>query len=264
MTEDGPLLVGDLWGRLPPELREALPGLLLALGLLAAGWLLALGLRRLTWRVAAMLNRTFPGRARPAPAGGRWAGRAVYWATLGVFALLAVLALSPATFVGGLDFLQALLPRLLAALLVVGSGLVLGVMGRSLTQLATRNRGVARGVQYAVVSVAAVTAADQLGFQVTFLMVLGAVAAGTLLGGLALGAGLGSRHLVADLVGARYLQSAFRTGEVVRVAGHEGRILEHTTTGLLLDSREGRVWVPGHYFHREPIVAVRERADDRE
>jgi small-conductance mechanosensitive channel len=264
MTEEGPLLVGELWGRLPPELREALPGVTLALGLLVAGWLLAVGLRRMAWRVAALLNRAFPGRARPAPAGGRWAGLAAYWATLAVFALLAVLALSPATFLGGLDFLNAVFPRFLAALLVLGSGLVLGVLARSLTQLTARNREVARGVQYAVVAVAAVTAADQLGFQVTFLVVLGAVAAGALLGGLALAAGLGSRHLVADLVGARQLQGAFRPGEVVRVAGYEGRILEHTATGLLLDCREGRVWVPGHYFHREPIVALRERADDRE
>lgn len=264
MTDQAPTLVADLWARVPAEAQQALPGLLLALGLVLAGWLLAVVLRRGARRAAGWLNCALPGRAWPASAGGRWAGAAAYWVTLAVFALLALQSLSPAAFVGGLAYVQAQFPRLLAALLIVASGLVLGVLARSLTQLATHSRGVARGVQYAVVAVSVITAADQMGFQVTFLVVLGAVAAGAVLGGLALGAGLGSRHLVADLVGSQHLRRAFRPGEVVRVAGYEGRILEHTATGLLLDAREGRVWVPGHYFNREPIVAVRERAEDRE
>jgi small-conductance mechanosensitive channel len=264
MTEESPLLVSDLWQQLSPGVREALPGLLLSLALLAAGWVLAVALRRLARRGAAWIGRSLPIHLRPLPSGGLWLPNGVYWATLIVFALLALQALSPATFLTGLAFAETLVPRLVAALLIVASGLILGAMGRSLIQLATGSRGLARTGQYTAVAVAVVTAADQLGFQVTFLVVLGAVAAAALLGGLALGAGLGSRNLVADLVGAQYLQRTFGVGETVRVAGYEGRILEHTATGLLLDSPEGRVWVPGQYFNREPIVALREDQGERD
>jgi hypothetical protein len=40
------------------------------------------------------------------------------------------------------------------------------------------------------------------------------------------------------------------------VAGFEGRIVEVSATSLVLESKEGRVALPGRVYHDEPIVLI--------
>ena len=46
------------------------------------------------------------------------------------------------------------------------------------------------------------------------------------------------------------------SGKTVRVAGVEGRIIEISQTGVLLDAPEGRVLVPASKFSEEASVLV--------
>jgi RNase P/RNase MRP subunit p29 len=61
---------------------------------------------------------------------------------------------------------------------------------------------------------------------------------------------------VSNLIGAHYLRQAFRLGQYVRVAGHEGHIVDVTATSLVLETDSGRVVLPGHIFHDEAIVLI--------
>jgi len=45
-------------------------------------------------------------------------------------------------------------------------------------------------------------------------------------------------------------------GQRIRVAGHEGRILELTPHSVVLETEDGRVSVPGRVFSEEAVVLV--------
>ena len=76
------------------------------------------------------------------------------------------------------------------------------------------------------------------------------------LGGLAFAISLGARSYVANLIGAHYLDQALRPGQRVRVAGHEGHIVDVTATTLILETSEGRVMLPGSVYHEQAIVVM--------
>jgi len=42
----------------------------------------------------------------------------------------------------------------------------------------------------------------------------------------------------------------------VRVAGHEGRVVDITVTSLVLETADGRVLLPASLYHDQPIVLM--------
>ena len=67
---------------------------------------------------------------------------------------------------------------------------------------------------------------------------------------------LGARGYVSNLIGAHGLRQAFEVGQRVRLGGHEGRILELHATGMVLETAEGRVTLPGRLYHEAAIVLL--------
>lgn len=78
---------------------------------------------------------------------------------------------------------------------------------------------------------------------------------------MALAVSLGSRTYVANLIGAHYIAQVLRVGQRVRVAGHEGRVVEVSATSLVLATDEGRVLVPGRVYHDETIIVLAREED---
>jgi small-conductance mechanosensitive channel len=113
-----------------------------------------------------------------------------------------------------------------------------------------------------VLVTAAVIGADQIGIDVTFIVVVASVVLGILLGGLALAAGLGARGLVQNLVAAQQARQLYRAGDRIRVGEQEGRIAEFTATAVLLDTTAGRLALPAQLFLEEPSLLLRERSDN--
>jgi small-conductance mechanosensitive channel len=96
--------------------------------------------------------------------------------------------------------------------------------------------------------------ADQVGLKVTWVAILAAVIVASVMGGVAIAVSLGARAYVANLLGAFYLRQALQPGQRVRVAGHEGRIVDVTATSLVLETADGRVLLPGSCYHDDAIV----------
>ena len=67
---------------------------------------------------------------------------------------------------------------------------------------------------------------------------------------------------MANLIGAFYLRQAVRIGQRVRVAGHEGRIVDVTVTSLVLETADGRVLLPAKAYHDEAIVLMARQDGD--
>ena len=251
------------------RLAVLVPNLLAAVALLVVGWLLARLLRFVAIRASRVVEALLGRFAGPAGAErlrfGRPAallGAVVFWLVLLVFVTAAADVLGLQTFTGWLARLIDYLPTLAAGLLIIVAGYVLAgfvadLVHAAAVRLASAQRNaLARLAQGATLVMAILVGADQIGIKVTWLAILVAIVVSALLGGVTLTASLGARDYVSNLIGAHYLKQAFQVGQRVRVAGFEGRILEVTTTALVLETGEGRVSLPGRLYHDEPIVLL--------
>jgi hypothetical protein len=265
--------LGEALRRAGAEIGErilaSLPNLLGALLLLVIGWLLARILRALVMR-AVLLVETLA--ARIGPHGGLEPLRMrrasvvidgiVFWGAMLVFVTAAAHVLELTSFTDWLNRLVAYLPTLAAGVLIVIAGVLLSRFLANLVQAAStavdpaQRALLARVVYVTVLTGAVLVGADQVGIRVTFLAIFAAALGGVIAGGVALAVGLGSRDFIANLIGAHYLRQAFAVGQTIRAAGHQGRILDIHATGVVLETTEGRVTLPGRVYHDEPIVLL--------
>jgi len=247
----------------------SLPSLLGALLLLIVGWLLARILRALTMR-AVLLVETLAARIGPSnsiePIRMRRAsviiGEIVFWAAMLVFVTAATHVLELTSFTDWLARLVGYLPTLAAGVLIVIAGYVLSRFLANLVQATSpgidsaQRALLARVVQVTVLTGAVLVGADQIGIRITFLAIFAAALGGVIAGGVALAVGLGSRDYIANLIGAHYLRQAFAIGQTIRTGSHQGRILDITATGLVIETNEGRVTLPGRIYNDQPILVL--------
>ncbi len=274
MTDLGSAITGSASAVLE-RLVTYVPSVLGAVMLLFAGWVLARLLRALTIRGAmlaeTLLARFIMPRAAERIQLGRSAvvlGTVVFWVVLLFFVTATTRVLGLQTFTDWLARLLEYIPTFAAGLLIIAVGyIVSGVVGdlthAAATRLAASQRTIlARAAQGAVLAAAILVGAEQVGIRITFLAIVAGAVFMTVAGGVAIAMSLGARGFVANLIGAHYLRQVFAVGQRVRVAGHEGRILEVTATGVLLEVDGGRVLLPGRIFHDEAIVLLApERGD---
>lgn len=248
------------------------PRLAGALVLLLIGWLVALGLKALALRLTAAAHRrldralpTSAAGAAPSEAPGRGLATMVFWTVLIFFSALALHVLAIDALSTVLGRLAIYLPNLLAGgvilfIAILMAGAASQLVRTALAETLGLERAVrfSRLIQFSVVAVAGIVAADQVGLEVSFLTTMLSVFAGAFLGAVALGIGLGSRDLFGNLLGAHGMRETYRPGQVVRVGEHSGRILELTATSLVLDTPEGRLSVPAKRFHELETLLVDE------
>jgi hypothetical protein len=274
MTELG-TAIADSASAILHRLVIHLPSVLWAVVLLFLGWVLGRLLRLLTIR-GAMLTETLLARFMAPRAAerlrfGRSAavlGTVVFWVVLLFFVTAATQVLGLQTFTDWLARLLEYLPTFAAGLLIIAVGYILsGFVGDLTHAAATRlvpsqRTMLARAAQGAILAAAILVGAEQIGIRITFLAIIAGAVFMTVAGGVAIAMSLGARGYVANLIGAHYLRQSVAVGQRVRISGHEGRVLEVTTTGLVLEADGGRVLLPGRIFHDEAIVLLEpERSD---
>ncbi len=258
-------------GAVLERLGANLPNLVAAIALLAVGWLLARLLRILAMRLGTLVetliervtgsSRLHTGRSSAV------LGAVVFWVVLLFFVTAATQVLGLQTFTAWLARLLDYLPTLAAGLLIIVAGYILAsfvadVVHATATRLAPAQRSaLARVAQGATLVAAILVGADQIGLKVTWIAIFGALVLASLLGGVTVAVSVGARGYVANLIGAHYLRQALEVGQRVRVAGFEGRILDVSATSLVLETAEGRVWLPGRVYHDEPIVLITHATD---
>lgn len=253
---------------------EFLPDLLGAVALLVVGWLIARGLRlgsvRLARLVEHVVQRMLPARARrvsrPSLSPETF-GSIVFWLVILFFLIAAARVLGLAPFTDWLSRVMAYLPTLLAGIVIVFAGFLFSRLGRDLVSAAAPLPGPQRtllgvGAQSVILATAVVIGADQIGIDVTFLMILVGIAAGALLGGLALAVSLGSRTYVGNLIAGHQVQQHYQVGQTIRIDDYEGAIVAIATTLVVLETREGRLTLPAKLFQEQPAMLVIERSDD--
>jgi hypothetical protein len=248
------------------------PSVIGAVLLLIVGWILARLLRILATRAALLLDTLLARVSGPAGVERLRMGRAagvfgtvVFWVVLLFFATAATQVLGLQTFTDWLARLIDYLPTLAAGVLIVVAGYVLSrfvsdLVRATATRLDSAQRSVlARLTQIAILVGAVLVGADQIGIRITFLAIFAAAGAAAVVGGLAIAVGLGARDHIANLIGAHHLRQAFAVGQTIRVAGHQGRVLEVTAAALILETDEGRVSLPGRIYGEQAIAVITRR-----
>lgn len=189
-------------------------------------------------------------------------GRLVFWLVMAIFVAAATTVIGFPVVSNWFEGLAAYLPRVLAAVVVLLLGIFAGHVARILVLSAGASTGItyvrtlARTVQIAVVLIAAVIAIEELGIHVTFLIVLGAITVGSVLGGAALAFGLGARGAVSNLVACHYLVRSYRVGHRIRIDGFEGPIVAIEPTAVVLQTADGRVSIPARTFAEKPSTLL--------
>ncbi len=253
-----------------------LPSVLGAFLLLLVGWLLAHLLRTAAMRLTLLgeraLARISPGRSaaptRLPGASARILGSVVFWVVVLFFLAAATQLLGLNTFAAWLARVADYLPTVLAGALIIVAGFLASRLARDVVEAAAAGAGerqralIGRVVQAAILVTAILVGAEQIGIRVTFLVILAAGAGIALVGAVSLALSLGSREYVANLIGAHYLRQRYSVGQLVRIAGHEGRILELTETAVVLETADGRASLPAKVFNEQTIVLLVSGARD--
>ncbi len=251
------------------RLLNFLPSLIGAIALLVIGWVSARLLRKLAIRLSLGLDHMMDRlhrrkgltRARVPSASAQIIGSVVFWVVMLIFLTAATQLLGLAVFSTWLRHVVEYLPTLIAGGLIVLAGFVVSALAKDMVVAATpvaENQRLLLGriVQGIILASAIVIGAQQIGIDVTFLVIIAAVIAVTLFGGVALAVSLGARNYVSNLIGAHYLRQSYQIGQTVRVGEHQGKILDLTPTVLVLETPEGRVTVPAKVFNEHPIVLL--------
>lgn len=244
------------------QLAAFAPTLLIATGLLVAGWLvgtlLSRGVVKLIHKLASGVeeraNRLTLRRLGVERSLAELIGRLTFWVVLAVFAAAALETFGLPLLAGWAGQLGNLLPRLFVGGLIVFVGLLAGALARDAAVAAARSgdavraRVLGRVVQAAIVAAAVVTGLDQVGVDSRFLTVMIAIALGGVLGGTALAFALGARTEVGNIVAMHYVRQTFSLGQSIRVGGVDGRIHAFTTTSVIVSTGHGLFHVPGSMF----------------
>ena len=258
--------------------RFPVPDLLLGAVIIVVGYLLARLasalavrlLRRWSAGLLAMADRISKlrggeggfDRADAETAAVRLTGRVVFWIIFAIFLAAATSAIGVPVVSSWLQGLAAYLPQVFAAAAILLLGLLVGHLLRMVVLSAATGAGLpyaralAQVVQISVVVVAAVVAIEELGIEITFLVVISATVVGAILGGAALAFGIGAGVTVGNMVACHYLSRTYRVGHVIRIGAHKGRIVAILPTAVLLATGEGRVMIPAAEFARATSILV--------
>jgi small-conductance mechanosensitive channel len=235
------------------QLGSYLPRLAGALAVLVAGIIVAAFVARLVRRTLRSLGADDMAERRGVSDALQLAGLgrslsgviagAVRWTLYAIVAFAVFAVLGPLFLTDPLNRAVLFLPNLLVAGVLLLAGVVLGSaarvpLERSATQM---NLALPLGAlaQIVIVAVFAVSAAAQIGVSTNVLTGLVAILLGGAVITVALAFGLGGRDAARAVSAGRYVRDTLHVGQLISVAGHEGRIRSIELTATVLDRPDG-------------------------
>lgn len=192
-------------------------------------------------------------------------GTVLFWGIIAGALLIALRSLTIADLAGPIDQLLALMPRILAAVLLVAVG---HVGGRLLGDLSARGALVvgerwglqtARAVHYSVVGLALALALATLGLDLWWLFLALAGLIIVTAAALAMALSRGSVRYVESLIAMQELRSRLTLGARLRIGDIEGRLVETGPTMLVLDTEQGLAHVPASHVEQLGMTLLGER-----
>ena len=193
-------------------------------------------------------------------------GYVIFWAILlaGAAAALSILGLS--SLQQNVNLIVVLAGRVLVAVLILAAGVAVAgwlseLSGREAERAEIAGGDVFRKVVFvAVLAVAALIAAAQLGIEVSLLVLLAALVLGSLGIVAALALGIGLAPLSGNVAAGRYVRGNISLGDDISVNGISGRVEELGYASITLRSENGELHFVPNRALLDTTVSKRESA----
>ena len=252
----------DTLGQALHGLINLIPNVLTAAFVVAVGWLLARLIRGLIIRGIHALDRLLrkfnshqPSRPPLVQERSIKAVSSIfYWAVILLFLTAATQVLGMGVFSDWLSGIMTYLPAVIAGILILLAGFVFSLMVKDLVTAAANSAHIAyaellgQTVQILIFSTAVVVGIDQMGINITFLIVIVAIILGMVFGGLALAFGLGAKTVVNNILAAHYVRQTYQIGDTVEFDDIKGRIVQVTNVGIVVEHDRGQTHIPTSLF----------------
>jgi len=193
----------------------------------------------------------------------------IFWLLIFLVVALAARVAGFEAVSGWLDAIVAYLPNLVIGGAIIAIGFAIGTLVGEQVASTARAAGVGQSAlvgrlaQTAIFITSLIIGLGQLGVDVSFLVVLFAVAAGAIGVGFSIAFGIGSGDYVRDLVSARDARRDLRPGLQVRIGEIEGQVLEISATRIAIESEDGRVLIPARQVSAGAVTILsKEEVDD--
>ena len=256
------------------RLAQYLPNIIGAVLLVVAGWLIALLIRAVFLRLMRATERLLQRFSKPEKGARRqiantteFLAKFVFWIVILFFVTAALNLLQLKIFSDWLNKIISYLPTLLAGGIIVFVGYLLSsllkeTILRSNLANADQRQFLAKTVHTLLIVTVALIGLDQIGIEVTILVILFTIVIGSIIGSIALAVSMGARFAVSNLIGIHYLRQLYQPGQVVRIGDQQGKIVEFTSTAIILETAQGSVALPAKLVHELPVVLIEEETGD--
>ncbi len=262
-------LIMESFNNLHDKLIQKLPNLISAILLIAIGWLIALIFRIIIKKIISLIDKSIKSYSLKRGFEQKsFSGTTmnvfvniIYWIVIVFFFMEAAEVLGIKEFSVWINKVINYFPILLSGLVILLAGVYLSRIAKDITvtTLASKleqYKLIGNIAKWSILITSIIISADQIGIDVTFLMIIAGIITATILGGIALAFSLGSKIIISNFIGAFYFKQNYQLGQVVKIADQQGKIIEITQTSIIIETSNGRTILPGKIIHESPTVLV--------
>jgi small-conductance mechanosensitive channel len=251
-----------------------LPNLLGAITLLVIGLILA-------WLVKWLILRLGAGIDRVVQAVGitslhlrlKWPiaeilGWVMYWLVVLLFLRAALASLKLPLLSELLGRLITYLPNVFIGVVFIIGGIVIGNMIRDKIRVHAHTVGFRQAdmmgglIRVSIIILAVIVGLAQIGLDVRLFELILTIFIASLAGSIGLAFGLGAGTTVSNIIASRYVRKNYQVGQQIRIHELEGKILEINPTGIVVDTKSGRTFIPAKLFDTEASVLLDDESLD--
>jgi small-conductance mechanosensitive channel len=246
------------------------PRLILAILILLIGLVLAWAIKKLIRKFIFYLDRNINEKLRnqllvvDLKSSAIFVSKTFYW-------IIIILAIAIVTQILGMPILTAwfggvitYLPNILAAIVIVFTGIITGKLVGDLIASAASRTGISKGeqlgkfVRYIFLIISILIAIDQIGIDIQLLTIILTIILAALLFGAALAFGLGAQTSVRNILGSYYVQKTYKEGNTIQIGEIEGIIIKITPTAVFIETKLGQVMIPAKDFNEEKTILIKD------
>lgn len=151
------------------------------------------------------------------------------------------------------------LPTLFVAIVIFLIGVYIATFIRDLIKGATASIGMSAGkvvsnlVFYFLFTMVTLTALDQAGIDTTVITSNMLIIMGSILAAAAISYGFASRHVLSNILAGYAGRNTFNKGQIIEIDGIKGKIIDITSTSVILQTEHEKMVIPNHDLLTEKV-----------
>ena len=189
-------------------------------------------------------------------------GWLIYWIIVLLFLRAALASLKLPSLAELLDRLLTYLPNIFIAAFFIIGGTILGNSLRDKISESAHSAGFRQAevlgamVRVTIIALSILVGLAHIGLDVRLFELILIIFVASLSGSIALAFGLGAGATVSNIISSRYVRKNYRVGQRIRIQEMQGNILEILPTGIVLETKSGRTFIPAKIFNEEASVLL--------